>query len=172
MFRWLIFEMHALMETRVTLTINCSDLRYIISIELVSFHQPARWPSGLRRQLKVNPKTLVRKGVGSNPTLVTISFAILAVFITISKSRRKEKRGKRSKINFLRWRGRLWDIFFICAVRRCIRAGAGLAMLCKHSITRDFPPCFHHLNFHSTVCGSKADSIKEVLVIMVSIIYF
>jgi hypothetical protein len=40
-------------------------------------HQPARWPSGLRRQLKVNPDTLVRKGVGSNPTLVTISFASL-----------------------------------------------------------------------------------------------
>jgi hypothetical protein len=40
-----------------------------------------RWPSGLRRQLKVissgyASKSLVRKGVGSNPTLFTISFAV------------------------------------------------------------------------------------------------
>jgi hypothetical protein len=31
-----------------------------------------RWPSGLRRQIKA----LVRKGVGSNPTLVRISFSL------------------------------------------------------------------------------------------------
>jgi hypothetical protein len=39
-----------------------------------------RWPSGLRRQLKVISSgyasvSLVRKGVGSNPTLFNISFA-------------------------------------------------------------------------------------------------
>jgi hypothetical protein len=36
----------------------------------------ARWPSGLRRQTKVhdsNAAHLIRKGVGSNPTLVTFA---------------------------------------------------------------------------------------------------
>jgi hypothetical protein len=42
-------------------------------------HQQARWPSGLRRQLKVNPNTLVRKGVGSNPTLVTIVLPVRCI---------------------------------------------------------------------------------------------
>ena len=31
----------------------------------------ARWPSGLRRQNQAYVSHLVRKGVGSNPTLVT-----------------------------------------------------------------------------------------------------
>ena len=46
---------------------------------LLSNHR-ARWPSGLRRQLKemsASP-TLVRKGVGSNPTLVNIFFAFVS----------------------------------------------------------------------------------------------
>ena len=45
-----------------------------ISTFLARYHHEARWPSGLRRQLKVIPDSLVRKGVGSNPTLVNISF--------------------------------------------------------------------------------------------------
>ena len=40
----------------------------------------ARWPSGLRRQTKVHPygvAHLIRKGVGSNPTLVTFDPLVL-----------------------------------------------------------------------------------------------
>jgi hypothetical protein len=48
-------------------------------------HQPVRWPSGLRRQLKVNPNTLVRKGVGSNPTLINIFFAFW-LYLWLSRS--------------------------------------------------------------------------------------
>ena len=50
----------------------------------------ARWPSGLRRQTKETStfdvhRYLVRKGVGSNPTLVTL-FASLAMFMMVKVS--------------------------------------------------------------------------------------
>ena len=43
-------------------------------------YQSVRWPSGLRRQLKVLRNSLVRKGVGSNPTLIII---LLPLCLTI-----------------------------------------------------------------------------------------
>jgi hypothetical protein len=51
-----------------------NDIIFLVRARL---HQQARWPSGLRRQLKVNPNTLVRKGVGSNPTLVNILLPVV-----------------------------------------------------------------------------------------------
>jgi hypothetical protein len=67
-------------HTHITGPIRCQvcwSMRRSIAFLLIlafaaSLHLQARWPSGLRRQLKVNPNTLVRKGVGSNPTLVNI----------------------------------------------------------------------------------------------------
>ena len=43
------------------------------------------WPSGLRRQLQV----LVRKGVGSNPTVVTYQSVILPTFCIAGKNLRQ-----------------------------------------------------------------------------------
>jgi len=51
---------------RVALKIGLSRTRYYL--EMAALHPGMTiWPSGLRRQLQV----LVRKGVGSNPTVVT-----------------------------------------------------------------------------------------------------
>ena len=67
----------------MTLPDCCVSLEVLLTSRflhrIIQIH-PVRWPSGLRRQLKVIPfvvhqQPLVRKGVGSNPTLINISFA-------------------------------------------------------------------------------------------------
>lgn len=49
----------------------CYDIYFVTS---VLYHSKVRWPSGLRRQLKVsNLKSLVRKGASSNLVLINIA---------------------------------------------------------------------------------------------------
>jgi hypothetical protein len=64
-----------------------SDLRIIFVLEASRHINKARWPSGLRRQLKVvsTSNSLVRKGVGSNPTLVNIFFCFFAICTSLSR---------------------------------------------------------------------------------------
>jgi hypothetical protein len=85
-------------------------------LSILGHPSTARWPSGLRRQLKVNPNTLVRKGVGSNPTLVTILFASLYHYLE-GGGEGGGGMGRKNRDLVILDVGFVWtvDPFFLCA---------------------------------------------------------
>jgi hypothetical protein len=66
---------------------HLTEFKIIFVLEALRHINKARWPSGLRRQLKVvsTSNSLVRKGVGSNPTLVNIVLLICYTSLLIRK---------------------------------------------------------------------------------------